>query len=279
MKLNKIHQGDCVLLMENIQDESIDLIIADPPYNLKKNFGNDSDKWDNVHDWVDWSKKWIDVAVRKLKPNGSIFIYGIHHYQCFIQVHLYELGLNYRRQIIWFYENGFTNYKNAPAAHYEPLLWFSKSDSYTYHTIREPYKSQERLKNKITKNGKTWTPHPEGKQAGDVWNIPVLAGKRFENEKVEHPTQKPLAISERLINHFSNEGDIILIPFAGSGSECVAALQNKRNFIGYEMNPDYIKISNKRLSELDSSAPFILQQNNIQYPKKGQLDLIEELAQ
>jgi DNA modification methylase len=107
------------------------------------------------------------------------------------------MGLKYRRQIIWFYENGFSTYKNAPATHYEPLLWFSKTDKYTYHTIREPYKSQERLKNKITKNGKVWEPHPDGKQAGDVWNIPVLAGKRFANEKVDHPTQKPLAISTK----------------------------------------------------------------------------------
>jgi site-specific DNA-methyltransferase (adenine-specific) len=250
MLLNKIYIGDCVELMKKLKDESIDLIIADPPYNLNKDFGNKSDIWTNSNEWVDWSKKWIEVAVSKLKPTGSIFIYGIHHYQCFIQVFLYELGLKYRRQIIWHYENGFTTYKKAPSAHYEPLLWFSKSEEYTFHTIREPYKSQERLKNKITKNGKVWTPHPDGKQAGDVWNIPVLAGKRFEKERVSHPTQKPLQICDRIINHFSNPNDTILIPFAGSGSECVSAIKNNRNFVSYEMNEEYVKIAKSRIKDI-----------------------------
>jgi site-specific DNA-methyltransferase (adenine-specific) len=250
MQLNKIYIGDCVELMKKLKDESFDLIIADPPYNLNKDFGNKSDTWTSSNEWVDWSKKWIEVAVSKLKPTGSIFIYGIHHYQCFIQVFLYELGLKYRRQIIWHYENGFTTYKKAPSAHYEPLLWFSKSEEYTFHTIREPYKSQERLKNKITKNGKVWTPHPDGKQAGDVWNIPVLAGKRFEKERVSHPTQKPLQICDRIINHFSNPNDTILIPFAGSGSECVSAIKNNRNFVSYEMNEEYVKIAKSRIKDI-----------------------------
>lgn len=249
IEINTIHSGDCIQKMQQIENESIDLIIADPPYNLKKDFGNSSDKWEDVNDWVIWSKKWIDVAISKLKPTGSIFIYGIHHYLCYLQVHLYERNLKYRRQIIWHYENSFSGYKNAPSANYEPLLWFSKSETYTYHQIREPYKSTERLKNKITKNGKVWVPNPEGKHAGDVWNIPVLAGKRFADEKVDHPTQKPLAICDRIINHFSNEGDLVLIPFAGSGSECVSAIKNNRNFIAFEKNKEYIKIANQRIQE------------------------------
>jgi site-specific DNA-methyltransferase (adenine-specific) len=253
---NKIHLGNCIELLKEVEDNSIDLIIADPPYNLNKDFGNDSDKWDTVNGFVSWSKEWIDACVPKLKDSGSIFIYGIHHYMCFIQVHLYELDLKYRRQIIWFYENGFAGYKNTLAAHYEPLIWFSKTDSFTYHTIREPYKSQERLKNKIIKNGKIWTPHPDGKQAGDVWNIPVLAGRRFADEKVEHPTQKPLAICDRIIKHFSNKGDTILIPFAGSGSECVSALLNERDFIGFEINPEYIALAESRIDSSNSEIHF-----------------------
>ena len=107
------------------------------------------------------------------------------------------------------------------------------------------------MKNKIIKNGKVWTPHPEGKHAGDVWNIPVLAGRRFADEKVDHPTQKPLAICDRIIKHFSNENDLVLVPFSGSGSECVSASKNNRNFIGFEKNRDYIKIANNRLKELN----------------------------
>lgn len=247
METNKIFNGDCVELIKNIPDNSATLIIADPPYNLNKNFGNSSDKWANVEDWVNWSKSWIDACIPKLTENGSIFIYGIHHYMCYIQVHLYNRNLAYRRQIIWNYENGFSGYKGTLAAHYEPLLWFSKSNEFIYHTIREPYKSTERLKHKITKNGKSWEPHPDGKQAGDVWNIPVLAGRRFSDEKVDHPTQKPLAICDRIIKHFSNRGDLVIVPFAGSGSECLSALRNDRKFIGFELNEKYIEIANERI--------------------------------
>lgn len=255
--LNKINYGDCIKQMQKIENESVDLIIADPPYNLNKDFGNSSDKWNNVESWIIWSKEWIDAAILKLKPTGSIFIYGIHHYLCHLHVYLYQKNLKYRRQIIWHYENSFSGYINSPSANYEPILWFSKTDDYTYHQIREPYKSTERLKNKIIKNGKVWTPNPKGKHAGDVWNIPVLAGKRFAEEKVEHPTQKPLLICDRIISHFSNEGDLVLIPFAGSGSECISALNNKRDFIAFEKNRDYIKIANKRLSELNDVNQII----------------------
>lgn len=251
MEINKIYFGDCIKLMKKIKDESVDLIIADPPYNLNKDFGNNSDKWKEVEEWVKWSHKWIDVAIKKLKPTGSIFIYGIHHYLCYLQVYLYKRDLKYRRQIIWYYENGFSGYVKSPSATYEPILWFSKTDIYTYHQIREPYKSQDRLKNKIIKNGKEWKPNPEGKHAGDVWNIPVLAGKRFANEKVNHPTQKPLEICDRIITHFSNENDLILIPFCGSGSECVSAVKNNRNFIAFEINQEYIEIANKRISNVE----------------------------
>ncbi len=252
-KLNIIYNDDCIERISQLEDESIDLIIADPPYNIKKDFGKKSIVWDDVELWLKWSKQWIDVSLSKLKPTGSIFIYGIHHYLCYLQVHLYERDMFYRRQFIWYYENGFSGYQKVPAAHYEPLIWFSKSNDFTYHQIREPYKSTERLKNKITKNGKVWTPNPDGKHAGDIWRFPVLAGKRFSEEKVDHPTQKPLSISRRIIKHFSNEGDIILIPFAGSGSECVAAKEFNRNYIGIEINDKYIPIIEERLQEVDTS--------------------------
>jgi len=255
--INSITEIDCIQGMRNLPDESISLIIADPPYNLNKDFGIWKEK-SKKKEWLPWSKEWIDEAKRLLKPGGNIFIYGIHHYICYIQCYLYEIGLTYRRQIIWYYENGYAGYNNKTlAAHYEPLLWFSKGNKYIYHPIREPYKSVERLKYKIIKNGKAWKPNPEGKLAGDVWRFPTLAGNRFKNEKVKHPTQKPLSISRRVVKHFSNENDIILIPFAGSGSECIAAILENRKFIGFELNNEYIKIANKRIENIDK-----LQTNN-----------------
>lgn len=254
--INKIHLYDCIDGMREIPENSVDLIVADPPYNLKKNFGPGTVEHD---EWLPWSKRWLDEAKRILRPGGNIFVYGIHHHLCWLQCYMYEIGLTYRRQIIWFYENGFAGYSTRTlAAHYEPLLWFSKGDGHTYNPIREPYKSTERLKHKITKNGKTWTPHPDGRLAGDVWNFPTLAGRRFRDEKVDHPTQKPLSISERIIKHFSNENDLVVIPFAGSGTECLSASMNNRRFIAFEVNKDYVQIANQRLQNWEKSNSFAI---------------------
>jgi site-specific DNA-methyltransferase (adenine-specific)/adenine-specific DNA-methyltransferase len=247
MKFDRIIHGDCLTELKKLPENTFDLIIADPPYNLNKDFGQWKEK-EKKGVWLEWTRAWLKEAERVLKPGGSIFVYGIHNHLCWVQCYLYELGLTYRRQIIWHYENGFASYTKTLAAHYEPLLWFSKGNTYTYIPIREPYKSADRLKHKIIKNGKVWLPNPEGRLAGDVWGFPTLAGRRFSKEKVPHPTQKPLSISTRIVRHFSNPGELVLIPFAGSGSECVAAKLGGRKFLGIELNGDYIKIAKKRLS-------------------------------
>lgn len=246
--LNTIVTGDCIEGMRTLPSGCASLVLADPPYGLDKDFGPYRER-DNHDRWLPWSKEWIDESVRLLRSDGSIFIYGIHHKLCWLQCYLYDIGLKYRRQIIWHYENGFAGYTKTLAAHYEPVLWFSKSNEFTYLPIREPYKSKERLKYKITKNGKEWQPHPEGRLAGDVWRFPTLAGRRFSKEKVDHPTQKPLPLSLRIVSHFSRPGELVVVPFAGSGSECLAAAMARRHFIGFELNADYVTIADKRLKE------------------------------
>jgi DNA modification methylase len=253
MEFNHIHRGDTLEFLKTIPDQSADLIIADPPYSVFKDFGEPT-----VHreldEWVEWSQAWLDQCVRILSPLGNLFVYSIHHTACYLQVHLYEQGMVYRRQIIWYYENGWSRYVNGPACNYEPILWFANSEKSTFHEIREPYKSAERLRYPVRKNGKTWQPHPEGRLAGDVWHIPTLAGRRFAKEKVAHPTQKPLSLSRRLVQHFSNPGDLVLIPFVGSGSECVAARELSRNFVGAEINEEYVRLAESRLCELQSQT-------------------------
>ena len=247
---NTIFVGDTIAFLSTLPAECADLIIADPPYSLEKDkeFGAGA-FFETRSQWLEWCKVWLQEAKRILKPSGNLFVYAIHHNACFLQAHLYELGLEYRRQIIWHYENGFSQHRNAPACHYEPIIWFSKSRQSTFHIIREPYKSKDRLRHAITKNGKIWTPHPDGRQAGDVWQFPTLAGRRFAAERTEHPTQKPLALSRRLVDHFSNAGDLVVIPFVGSGSECVAAIETGRRFIGSEINLDYVKIAKNRIAQ------------------------------
>jgi len=242
-------QGDTIETMQSLDASTFDLVIADPPYNLGKDFGI-GDIYKDIDTWKQWTEQWLGEAVRLLRPGGNILVHGIHNYACYVQVMLFELGLTYRRQIIWHYENGFTQFRNAPAAHYEPIIWFSKGPQSVYNPIYEPYASSERLKYPITKNGKVWTPNPKGRRAGDVWRIPVLAGKRFAAEKVAHPTQKPLRLAQRIVKHFSEENERILVPFAGSGSECVASVVEGRTFLGIELNPEYIKIAESRLANL-----------------------------
>jgi len=249
-----IIHGDCIEGMQRLEAGAYNLIVADPPYNLNKDFGQWNEK-DRKAEWHEWTRACLTEAKRLLSDEGNIFVYGIHHHMCWVQCMMYELELVYRRQIIWNYENGFAGYgKRSLNATYEPLLWFSKTDRYIYTPIREPYKSTERLKHKIIKNGKVWEPNPEGRMAGDIWQFPTLAGRRFQDEKVDHPTQKPLSISKRLVRHFSNPGDTVVIPFVGSGSECVAATLEGREFIGFELNPDYVALARNRVREAKTEA-------------------------
>lgn len=240
--------GDCITEMRKLAENSFNLIIADPPYNLNKDFGPWKES-ERRAEWKNWTRQWLTEAQRVLSERGNIFVYGIHHHQCWVQCMMLEMGLIYRRQIIWYYENGFAGYgKRSLNACYEPLLWFSKTEDYVYEAIREPYMSQERLKHKIIKNGKVWTPHPEGRMAGDVWAFPTLAGRRFRDEKVDHPTQKPLSISRRLVRHFSNSGDTVFVPFVGSGTECVAAVAEGRGYFGCELNSTYVELAKQRVA-------------------------------
>lgn len=250
--MGEVVLGDCVESLRALPSASAQLIIADPPYNIGPAFGIDQE-WTRSNDWLPWVRSWLGECERVLAPGGSIFVYGIHHYIGHVQVEMYKLGLDYRRMIIWNYENGWSRSTRTLATHYEPLLWFSKGEGYTYHTIREPYKSTDRLKNRIIKNGKEWVPHPDGRMAGDVWRFPVLAGRRFAQERTSHPTQKPLSLTDRIVKHFSNEGDLVVVPFAGSGTECVSAARNGRRFWASEIKPEYVDITRQRLASAEAA--------------------------
>lgn len=252
MRKNRVVAGDVLQFLRALPDECASLVVADPPYSLEKDkeFGEGA-FFASHEEWLSWCKEWLAEAKRILSPRGNLLVYAIHHNACFLQAHMYEMKLQYRRQIIWYYQNGWSKYRNGPAAHYEPILWFAKASNSTFHVIREPYKSTARLRHKIIKNGKVWTPHPDGKQAGDVWPFPTLAGRRFAKERTPHPTQKPMALSRRIVEHFSDPGDLVVVPFVGSGSECVAAVESNRCFLGSEINSAYVKIARKRIAEAE----------------------------
>ena len=262
--------GDSDTIMKEMLEKgiSVDLVLTDPPYNLNKDFGNDSDKL-SLDDFLEINKKRISTCRDLLNSQGSIVWFGIHRYIGFIQVMMYDLGLFYRRMNIWYYENGFSRVTNSPLAQYEPFLWFSKSPkkwTYNVDDIRIPYKSTDRLKNAVYyKNSKgekvKWEPNPLGAMHGDIWAVPTLAGRKFREEKTPHPTQKPEALILDLVKAFCPKNEqgyydgIILDPFHGSGTlgVCCEKLNKQGHnikWIGIELEQKWCDIALERLKKI-----------------------------
>jgi len=271
VEYNRVYNANSDEMLRDLLEEGIrfDLILTDPPYNLKKDFGNGSDNLP-LPDFLKVTRERIEICRDLLTPEGSIVWFGIHKYIGFIQVIMYDLGLHYRRMNIWKYENGFSRTRSLPAAQYEPFLWYSKSPrKWTYNAddVRVPYKSTERLKSPIyyrSKNGerKRWVPNEKGALRGDIWEYPTLAGSLYKKERTEHPTQKPESLFTDLIRAFcpknpqgKYEGRI-LDPFHGSGTvgvccEKLNGVGNSISWIGIELEERWCTIANKRLSEIN----------------------------
>lgn len=271
MEFNTVIQGDSDIILQEMIDSGMtfDLICTDPPYNLNKDFGNDSDKLE-LNDFLNITEKRIAKCKELLEPNGSIVWFGIHHYIGFIQSIMYNAGLYYRRMNIWFYENGFSRSPKAPQAQYEPFLWFSKSNkkwTYNVDDVRVPYKSTDRLKSPVYYKGangerKAWVPNPNGARRGDVWAYPTLAGKAYQKEKTEHPTQKPEALITEIIKAFCPKdkdgyyAGTILDPFHGSGTlgVCCEKLNkegHKIKWIGIELEKKWCDIARERINNIE----------------------------
>lgn len=269
-KFNCVYNGNSDEILPKMIEDGVkfDLILTDPPYNLNKDFGNDSDKL-SIEEFIKVNKKRVEYCNQLLDKQGSIVWFGIHHYICYIQCMMYEVGLYYKRTNIWYYENGFSRSKKVPQGQYEPFLWFSKSDkkwTYNVDDVRVPYKSQERLKTPVYyKNSKgermEWTPNPLGAMRGDIWQFPTLSGKLYKDERTSHPTQKPESLITELIKAFcpKNKDGLyegtILDPFHGSGTlgVCCEKLNKQGHnirWIGIELEKNWVDISNDRLAKI-----------------------------
>lgn len=250
---------DCIEGMKTLKSESADIIICDPPYNIGKDFGNNSDK-QKMEDYLKWCDEWISECIRILKPKGTLYIYGFSEILSFIRV---RITINVR-WIIWHYTNKVTPSLNFWQRTHESILCCSKEKPhFNRDDVREPY-TETFLKNaagkvrKSTKgrfsDGKTETcykAHENGALPRDVIKVSALAGGAGKKERVDHPTQKPLALCEKLIKASKNGDDTLLVvPFAGSGSECVAAKKENINFIAYEINEKYVDLCNTRLNDV-----------------------------
>lgn len=285
MKLNQVIHGDMLDVARELDDESAQSILVDPPYNIGKDFGNDSDKQE-METYLAWCEEWMNECYRILAPNGTMFVYGFSEILALILARVPQ-HIN-RRWLVWHYTN-----KNAASAsfwqrsHESILVLWKKSKVFNKDLVREPY-TESFLKNAAGKK-RAGTPsrfgsgvetvynaHERGALPRDVIKIAALAGGAGAKERVFycktcgefkkgtkqrnpcrdagcdltiHDTQKPMELSIKLLESCKQEEGIVFVPFAGTGSECLAALKLGLPFIAADLNEDYVQLTRARLED------------------------------
>ncbi|HET7625631.1 MAG TPA: site-specific DNA-methyltransferase [Verrucomicrobiae bacterium] len=238
---------DALAGIGKIPDGSVDLVIADPPYCLGKDYGNNSDKLD-PEKYLEWSAKWIDAVIPKLKSNGCIYIFLTWRFSpeifCYLKKKMLMLN-----EIIWDRRvpsmgGGTRRFSSV----HDTIGFFAKSKDYYFDidSVRIPYDAEtKKARSRSIFVGKKWL--EIGYNPKDVWSVSRLHA--IHSERENHPTQKPLEIIERMIKASCPANGIVLDPFMGSGTTAVAARRLNRHFIGFEINPVYCEMIRRRLAD------------------------------
>ncbi len=265
VELNHVYKMDCIEGMTSLPDNSVDLIIADPPYNLSKggnwswdnsvvlkglggNWNKVMESWDAMplEEYWKFTLAWISEAKRILKPSGSMWIFGTYHNIGIINVVCQMLEIEIINEVVWFKRNSFPNLSGRRlTASHETLLWCHSGGK-----KRQYYFDYDYSKNGVFQSDLIKKP---GKQMRTVWDVPNNKTK-VELKFGKHPTQKPLRLLERIVGLTSKEGDLMLTPFCGSGSECVAAKIAGRDYIGFEIEDEYVELAEKRLENAERGS-------------------------
>lgn len=227
--------GNCINELKSLDSCSVDLIIADPPYNVGKYYGNTSDKLD-FNDYIAFTKEWLVECHRVLKDSGTIYVFvGFRFISYIYQILEKELNMNFINWISWHYTQGIGKTKGFSPRH-DDILMFSKTSTYKFNLddIRIPQKYYRKVNNM------------RGANPGDVWEVSHI--HYCQKGRQQHPTQKPEALIERMVLASSNEGDMVVDPFCGSGTTMRVCQQLKRNGIGIEINEEYVKLAKERLN-------------------------------
>lgn len=238
--------------MKTLESETFDLIIADVPYNIGKDYGNDSDKQDKEA-YIEKLKLWVMEFDRILKSNGTLMIYTGKQYYPYYYLEI-EKYMTIQNSIVWSYDSSGVQAKTKYGSLYEPIIWATKHPkNYTFNKEFATVEAKTGAKRGLIDYRKNPPqPYNTTKIDGDVWSNFTRVRYRMA-EYVNHPTQKPLSICDRIVNVHSNEGDLVYIPFAGSGSEIVSCINNNRNWIGTEINSEYIEIIKSRIKQTTDS--------------------------
>ena len=254
MKTNIIYHGDCFkILSKDIEPNSIDLIFADPPYNLSGNglkwegnkTGGDwfmvNEEWDKMSEpeYLKFTKKWLWGCNKVLKDGSSIYVSCTYHNIAEVMMVMKKLHLKINNIITWQKTNAMPNMTRRLFTHStEFIVWAVKGKKWTFN-----YNELKEINPDRQKDGGV-------KQMRDVWQLPLVQGKerlRGSNGKALHPTQKPEEMLKRIIIASSNKNDVILDPFLGSGTTAYVAEKLDRKWIGIEKEIEYVKLSKKRL--------------------------------
>jgi site-specific DNA-methyltransferase (adenine-specific) len=273
-KLGKLYNLDVIKFLKSIEDESVDLVFADPPYNIKK---AEWDTFQSQKQYVDWSMLWIKEAHRILKPTGTIFICGFSEILADLKwaaSHLFK-GCKW---LVWFYRNK-ANLGNDWGRSHESILHFRKSKEYTFnldevripyneHTLKYPVHPQAESSQYNNGNGKKyiWEPHPQGAKPKDVLEIPTLSNGSWE--KTVHNTQKPVELLRKCILSSSNESDLVVDPFGGSGTTYAVAEAFNRKWLGTELEKEYCQVVKERISDQSIIQRIASQKDEIEAIKR-----------
>lgn len=275
-KLNEVFLEDCIKGIKSIEDNSIDIIIVDPPYYqaIEEDWDN---QWKDIYDYQNWCSKWVEECKRVLKDTGTMFIYGYEPQLAYIST---LLEMNKQRWLVWYYTNKTVPSLNFWQHSHESIICYSSDNRiFNKDLVREPYtdsyvkncKDRVRPSSSTARFGSketTYNVNELGALPRDVISVSTLAGgaslkeriiycedcnqiinpkernKHTEHNLIIHPTQKPYSLTEKLIKSCKPEGNFnVLIPFAGSGSECKVVKELNGNYIGFETNEKYWKLA------------------------------------
>ena len=253
--LGKLYHYDALDFLKQMESNSVDLIFADPPYNIKKTYW---DKFSSQKEYLDWSLEWISEAHRVLTERGSLYICGFSEILAdikYIAAPLFK-GVKW---LIWYYRNK-ANLTNDWGRSHESILHFRKSKHFIFnidevripynaHTIKYPHRTQAETSQYANAKKKkyAWTPHPLGAKPKDVFEIPTISNNAWE--KFPHPTQKPVELLRKIILASSLPDSLIFDPFGGSGTTFAVAEAYGRKWIGTEKEKNYCEIIKKRLND------------------------------
>lgn len=252
-ELGKLYKEDAVKFLKEMDSNSVDLIFADPPYNIKK---AEWDTFSSQKEYVEWSLNWIREASRVLTKNGSLYICGFSEILADLKWASSSLFAGCK-WLVWFYRNK-GNLGNDWGRSHESILHFRKSKEFIFnidevripyneHTLKYPQRTQAESSqfSKGKKNNYIWNPNPLGAKPKDVFEIPTLSNGSWE--RTEHETQKPVELLRKIILSSSNSDSIILDPFGGSGTTYAVAEAFNRKWLGTELEEKYCKIIKKRV--------------------------------